>query len=156
MILKKQNTINLEISSPSEKITYSDDINCSDFLAAICHDLKTPISSIIGLSQAIKDGYLDTKLIKESIDDINLSALEMLDLVHDLLDAKQVRFGNFSINKQDVSIYTLVKRVISLNSSHAARRKINIINATDENIGTICSDSKRLKQILTNLTRLYT
>lgn len=151
LALRQSNVINLEISKAARKATYGDNINRSDFLAAICHDLKTPISAIIGLSQAIKDGQLDEESIKESIDDINYAALEMLDLVHDLLDAKQVQSGDFSINKHEVSIEALVRRVISLNSNYAARRKIRIVNATNENIGTIHSDSKRLKQVLTNL-----
>ncbi len=123
----------------------------SDFLAAICHDLKTPLSAIISFSELLKIEDLDPKAIKKYAANINKAALEMLDLVHDLLDTKQASSSDFSVNKSEVDVANLINRTIYLNNSYASRRKITITTTVDSSATPIFSDVKRLKQILTNL-----
>lgn len=148
--LKQTNIIGIIDTQAIDKLI-SCKLTKSDFLAAVCHDLKTPLSSIIGLSELMRSEKFDPESMQECIDDINNSALEMLDLVHDLLDAKQTITGDFSVNKSSADITHLIKRAIRLNSNYAFHKKIKISHAIDENITTINTDPKRLKQALTNL-----
>jgi len=130
----------------------------SDFLSAISHELKTPISAILALSEILKDeanGFVDSCSKEERADiikDINLAALELNELVHDLLDVGQIASGNFSVDvSKEIDLADVVKRSVKLNYDYALRRNIAIKTEVSAEIKPIKLDAKRMKQILTNL-----
>ena len=90
----------------------------SEFLTSIVHELKTPLNSIIGLSDVMRDSVhyqSSPKELAEYARDINLAALELNELIHDLLDVEQATSGNFSvdlskkINVLEVNSYVAIK-----------------------------------------------
>ena len=124
----------------------------SEFLSAIFHELKTPISAIIGLSEILQQGDVSKDECKEFIDDINLAAQDLNQLVQDLLDLELKNESNFSVDLSDkIDAKDVIKRAVKLNYPHALRRKITIKTEVAENINPINLDVKRLKQIITNL-----
>ena len=131
------------------------DYNNSDFLPSIVHELKTPLSAIIGFSEALKQEISDPKSVLECIDYINeviAAASEMNELIHDLLDVEQALSGNFSVDMSDkIEVRNVIKRSVKLNRDYALRRQICLGIEISDEVDVINLDVKRMKQVLTNL-----
>ena len=127
----------------------------NDFLYAIAHELKTPLSAIIAFSDILKEEINNPKSLEECRDyikEINIAAFDLSELVCDLLDTNQVSSGNFSIDlSSQIDISDIIKRSIRLNCDHALRKNIAIKNENFLDSNLINLDEKRTKQILVNL-----
>lgn len=126
-----------------------------EFLTAICHEIKTPLSAIMGFSEALKEDINNPKLIRDCAEyaqDINDVAHDLNELVHDLLDIGQVISGNFSTNlTKEIDIKDSIKRSIRINYDYALKRNISIQTQISNEVKYIKLDAKRMKQIFTNI-----
>lgn len=127
----------------------------SEFLSAICHELKTPLSAIIAFSDILKDELKTPASIEECRDyvkEINIAAHDLFDMVHDLLDVQKVETGTFSVDlNQLIDIRDVLRRAVRLTHDHALKRNISLKTEIAEDVGLVRLDNKRMKQILTNL-----
>lgn len=144
------------------ELSKSDNFTSFEYISAITHELKTPLNAIIGFSDMLQEelanvvnnniSVLDVKALLDYVKEINNTAQEMNELVHDLLDAKSINSGNFSVDlTKEIDVIDIVKRALRLNHDYALLRHVNFKMVLDETIPTIKLDSKRMKQILTNL-----
>jgi two-component system cell cycle sensor histidine kinase PleC len=131
------------------------ELTSNDFLYAVAHELKTPLNAVIGFLDVLQEEIDNPKSLencKNYIKEINSAALDLNELISDLLDVSQTSSGNFSIDlSNQIDISDVIKRSIRLNHDHALRKNITIksINLFDSN--SINLDEKRTKQILVNL-----
>ncbi len=127
----------------------------SDFIAAIAHELKTPLNAIIAFSQILcEENQYNISLAErtEYLKDINDSANNLNELVQDLLDTHFITSGNFSVDlSKEIEIENLITRSIRINHDFALRRGISIEKEIAADIGSIRLDMKRMKQIMANL-----
>jgi PAS domain S-box-containing protein len=88
----------------------------SMFLANMSHELRTPLNSIIGFSEMLKDGLLDslTERQKKYIGIINTSGEHLLSLINDILDLSKVESGKMSLNLDVIDISTLLSNGVSM------------------------------------------
>jgi signal transduction histidine kinase len=126
-----------------------------DLLPAITHELKTPLSAIIGLADILEGDILNPESLQECLEyirDIKKTAYEMNDLVHDLLDVSTAASGNFSVDlSQEIDVIDTIKRSVKLNCDYAIRRKVVLKTEIIGDVKAAKLDAKRMKQILTNL-----
>ncbi|HEX2680733.1 MAG TPA: histidine kinase dimerization/phospho-acceptor domain-containing protein, partial [Candidatus Dormibacteraeota bacterium] len=86
----------------------------SEFLAKMSHQLRTPLTAIIGFSEALSGG-LDGTLSREQSDDvgqIHTSGLVLLELVNDILDLSKIEAGKVEIAHDEVDLTSIVDQVI--------------------------------------------
>ncbi len=155
----------MEQNSKNEVVEFSktpESFHSFEYISAITHELKTPLNAIIGFSDVLQEelakvvdnnaSIVDIKTLLDYVKEINHTAQEMNELVHDLLDVKAVASGNFSVNlTKKVDIIDLIKRSLRLNHDYALLRHVNFKMIIDSDIPPIKLDAKRTKQILTNL-----
>lgn len=126
-----------------------------EFISAICHELKTPLNAIVGFSEILKEDVNNPKMLKNCVEyaqEINAAAIDLTDLVHDLLDVGQASSGNFSVNlSQDIDVHDVIKRSVRINYDYALKRNISIDKCISDEVKPIKLDAKRMKQVLTNL-----
>ena len=122
-----------------------------DFLANISHELKTPLTSIRGFSQAILDGTIDDpKGIERSAKIISDESNRVLRLVQELLDLSRIESGQVSMRQEDVNLHELfehVSEVFALRSEESGVRLELSLNGSAH----IRGDFDRLEQVLNNL-----
>ncbi len=128
----------------------------TEFLAAIVHDLKTPLSAIISFSEFLKDDLKNLKSLEECVNyanEINLAATEMNELIRDILDVETVAFsGNFSVDlSNDIDLKDVIKRSVRINYDYSLKRNVTLQSEISDEIKPIKLDAKRMKQVLTNL-----
>jgi signal transduction histidine kinase/DNA-binding response OmpR family regulator len=125
----------------------------SHFLSNMSHEFRTPLNSISALSQILLD-RLDGNLTIEQekqVRFIKRSALDLTDLVNDLLDLAKVEAGkvtirpaNFDVNTLFAALRGMLRPLLAQNSSVKL-----VLDDPEENI-QIYSDEAKVSQILRN------
>ena len=118
-----------------------------DFLANVSHDLKTPLTSIQGFSQAIMDGVGDPI---ESSRIIHDEAARLNRMVIELTDLARLEAGRLSMKMAPVDVGQLTA-AIGQRLSVVARDKRITLNVEASTMPPIAGDGDRLAQVLTNL-----
>jgi signal transduction histidine kinase len=122
-----------------------------DLLANVSHELKTPLTSIQGYSQAILEGAVSTdEDYKESSRIINEEANRMRALVDDLLLLSQIESGQVAMQHTHVDLVELLERMIE-------RFQWSLRDAGIESrlrfgaVPPVHGDERRLEQVFSNL-----
>lgn len=122
-----------------------------DFLANVSHELKTPLTSIQGFSQAMVDGSLTKgEDYAEAGRVINDEAVRMRGLVDDLLYLTQVDSGEFSIQPDDMSPNELLQATQERFERRAQQAGIELRVQTQSS-QRFQGDGRRLEQALANI-----
>jgi signal transduction histidine kinase len=122
-----------------------------DFLANVSHELKTPLTSVQGFSQAMVDGSLTKpEDYSEAGRIINDEAVRMRGLVDDLLYLSQVEQGEFSVQLEDMSPNELLRATRERFERRAQQSGINLEVEAQET-PSIRADGRRLEQALANI-----
>jgi signal transduction histidine kinase len=119
-----------------------------DFLANATHELKTPLTSIQGYSQAILDEA--TPRPEQAAQVIYDEAGRMRRLVEDLLDLSRIESGQAPFRHSRVNVTALLDAVLANLSVVASERRVGltqVLNSPPE----IVADGDRLAQVFTNL-----
>lgn len=93
------------------------------FLAAISHEMRTPLNSLINLSHMLGNTGLDNNQ-KELLEIAHNSAQELLDRVEDVLEFSQLESEKISSNLEPINVYNEITPVISLLEQAALNKNI--------------------------------
>jgi len=122
-----------------------------DFLANISHELKTPLTSIRGFSEAMLDGTIDDpEGIDRSARIISDESNRVLRLVQELLDLSRIESGQVSMQQEDIDLKELfghVGEVFALRSEETGVA----LDVAVHGQAHIRGDFDRLEQVLNNL-----
>ena len=76
-----------------------------EMIAGIAHDLRTPLTSVKGYVEGLRDGIADTpEKRKRYLDTIYLSTCDTEKMLNDLLTISKLELGNITLNLEKVSI----------------------------------------------------
>jgi PAS domain S-box-containing protein len=125
----------------------------SEFLATMSHELRTPLNSVIGFSEALKDGLLGdlTDSQQEYIGDIFTSGQHLLSLINDILDLSKVEAGMMNLEMEAVDARHLLSNALSIVREKALARNISLDLELGADVGLTQLDVRKTKQIVYNL-----
>lgn len=124
-----------------------------EFLTGITHELKTPLTPIIGFSQALAKPKLLGSLNERQQDAVNTilhNAMHLRQLVTDLLDIHKVELGRMKFDFREVDIEAMMKDVLASVESAAAEKAITVTMDILEK-GNIVVDKMRISEVFNNL-----
>lgn len=125
----------------------------SPFFANAVHELRTPIQTIIGTIELIRDTELNQEQ-SEYIRQINFSADILLSLVNDLLDFSKIRSGQFKIENIPMNIFNNAEGTVDLISIEAHNRGLEIVTDLDPALPEyMTGDPTRIQQVILNLVK---
>lgn len=120
-------------------------------ISTVSHDLKTPLSTIVGYTELLGNSDVNTKQ-SYFIKNIKNSSNYISQLVQDLLDFSQIEAGKISIEKVPFSLPEVIEDAAKNIQTVYKDKPIDLIINIDEKLNTkIVGDPFRLKQILTNI-----
>jgi signal transduction histidine kinase/ActR/RegA family two-component response regulator len=123
----------------------------SRYLANVTHDLRTPLSGIIGMSRILLESPLDAGA-RQSALALHRASLSMLDLVNELLDAEQAEAGRFRLEARAFDPAPIIEEVLDLFRAEAASRGVELVLDNDGSLPPdLVGDGRRLRQVLQNL-----
>lgn len=120
-----------------------------EFVAGVSHELKTPVGLIEGYAEGLKDNIVTSDEDREYYLNVIIDeALNMGNLISDMLDLSQLESGNFKLNKVSIDIGELVwkcyQKYCTIFNERGIELDINIVNAN------VVADKYRIEQVLNN------
>lgn len=125
--------------------------NREQLIATVSHDLKTPLSTIVGYTALLGQSDL-TKKQSYFTENIKGSSEYISNLVQDLLDFTQIEAGKITIDAIPFSLLELIETVSQDIQSVYTTKPIELLVETNSQFETnIIGDPFRLKQVLSNI-----
>lgn len=125
----------------------------SDFVAAVSHELKTPLTAIIGAAKTVHRGGMTMGEPERTnfLEMIERQANRLLRLVEDLLTTARIEAGLTTLRRESVDVAQLAQSVIDdLRSARIAKdRSIEVRSSSPH--PTVLGDETALQQVLSNL-----
>jgi|GEM_PF-5497091 len=122
-----------------------------EFLAVLSHELRSPLTAILGWSKLCRDGKLDPATTAHGLDVIERKARLQMQLIEDLLDISEIIQGKLNLDIRTVNLASLLEETINTLRPAAAEKAIAIHTDLDPNVPEIEIDAARLKQAISNL-----
>lgn len=139
------------IKQQNKKIKENEKLQ-NQFLANISHDLRTPLNSIICLSEILSNkmfGDLNDKQL-EYIEDIRISGIRLLGMINEVLDITKLESKTISLNKTNINLTILSNEVINILKPLYNKKNIKIACEIPKDI-TMIGDYIKLQQVLFNI-----
>lgn len=122
-----------------------------EFLAQLSHELKTPITAVLGYARLIEQGDLEADQLREAVESIRASAEAQARLVEDLLDVSRAVMGKFNINPVPVDLKKVVDAAVAVIHPAARAKRIHLVSPAEDAPCTVLGDPSRLQQVIWNL-----
>lgn len=124
--------------------------NQSNFIASLSHEIKTPITSILGYIDIIKDSS-SPKNQKDNIQILKKLAQDLLNMVNEILLFSKIEAGKFKTDFIPMDIISLLDDITASITPSVHHKKIDFVTIVDANVPIkILGDPIHLKQILLN------
>jgi signal transduction histidine kinase len=117
--------------------------------ADIAHELRTPLSLILGHAEAVHDGVLPPS--RENFEIIREEAERLEHLVNDLRILSLADAGELSINPQTVEPDRLLQEVAAIYQYQTQRKNVTLDLEIASSLSDIEVDPGRMTQVLTNI-----
>jgi len=123
-----------------------------DFVANVSHELKTPLTSIQGFAQALRDGdVVDAAGMQRAAQIIYDEADRMKHMVNDLLDSARLESGDLGMTHSTVRLNEIAQTCINKMQPRADAAGVAIEGNLAGDVPAIFADGDRLVQVVTNL-----
>jgi PAS domain S-box-containing protein len=124
-----------------------------EFLATLSHELRNPLNVVIGYSEILRRSNESQKhsFVIKAAETIRRNALAQSQLVSDLLDLSRLQMGKLSLERQPVSLSTVITEAVETVRAEARAKSIVLSLDVDSEILVVEGDAVRLGQIAWNL-----
>lgn len=124
----------------------------SQFLASMSHDIRTPCSAIVGLTEIAERHLGDTDRVEECLSKIALSSHHLIGLINDVLDMSKIENGRIMLNDEPFSLEELVSLIDVIVQQQARTKRLSFrVEASDVAGVFVRGDALRVQQVLLNL-----
>ncbi len=121
------------------------------FLSTMTHELRTPLSGVIGMSRLLESTRLDERQ-REYVQSIQTASGVLMSLIGDILDLSKIEAKRLEVDKTLFDIRECLDAVCHTLRPRAEEKQLEFICKTDDDVPPrLYSDENRVKQILFNL-----
>ena len=124
----------------------------SRFLASISHDMRTPLTAILGYSKLLEEGSASQEEVSSWQRAIAANSEYMANMVGNVLDLTALESGQLHVSYDRVDVKSWASDLESLVVQRAATKGLAFVShVTDDAPRTICSDRAKLTELAMNL-----
>lgn len=123
-----------------------------DLIAWISHDLRTPLTSIRAILEALGDGVVeDPATAQRYMETAQRDIRSLSNLIDDLFEMAQVDAGGLKVNLEPGSLTDLISDTIESFSELAKRQEITLTGSVEPGTDPVQMDAQRMGRVLANL-----
>jgi len=122
-----------------------------EFLAVISHEMRTPLTSILGWARMLRIGGLDEATTVEALDALERSAQTQVHLIEDLLDDTRITSGKLRLNKRPLQVKSVIESALADLAPAADVKRIRLSLEMGCDSCPIFADPVRLQQVIWNI-----
>ena len=121
------------------------------FLANVSHDLRNPLSSILGWAAMLRDLPDAPPQMRRGVEVIERNAKAQVQLIEDLLDVTRIASGKLTLALVVEDVRGALDAALDSARLAAAAKKVRLVLHAEDEIGAIAVDPDRFRQIVWNL-----
>jgi signal transduction histidine kinase/CheY-like chemotaxis protein/streptogramin lyase len=141
----------LELAEQQRRFAEQASAAKSDFLATMGHEIRTPMTGVLGMTELLLGTTLDAKQ-RGYAEAIQTSGNMMLRLVNDSLDLARIEAGKLELEDAGVDLHALVGEIAALAQTLAQRKGLVFTHSIAADAPRwVRGDAVRIKQIFLNL-----
>jgi PAS domain S-box-containing protein len=124
----------------------------ADFIAMVSHEIRNPVSSILGIAHLLgMTGYLSPQQ-EELVRILRLSSENLVSLVNNILDLSKIQAGKSSLEERSFDLRQLISELVQPLRLEAERKGLVLAAHIDERVPeNLLGDPVKIGQVLTNL-----
>jgi signal transduction histidine kinase len=122
-----------------------------DLVAAVSHDLRTPLTSLRLLSEAVEDELVDQETRHRYVEQMSVHIRSLSALVEDLFELSRLEAGDIQWSMQQVQLDALVNETVEAMRPHALSKHVSVDAAVPAGLAPARGDPERLQRVLFNL-----
>lgn len=123
-----------------------------DLIAAVSHDLRTPLASTRALIEAVADGVVEDPGTQARYLASARSELEKLGrLVDDLFELSRIDAGALRLNLEEASLRDLISDTLSGFRHQAESKGVRLVGEVSDGVDPVLANPPRLQRVLYNL-----
>ena len=125
----------------------------TEFLANISYELRSPLTSIIGFTEILRQGIFGEMNEQQGnyLEDIYNASHQLENLINDILDISTMEAGYMKLDIERFDIHSMLAAVMALVNERAHEHNLKLKFECAPDIGKIFGDEKRLKQVVFNI-----
>lgn len=127
-------------------------IDCRKLLAHMSHDLRSPLSNVLGLTELARNKSDDREYVEYCLEKIDASAHFLMDMLTDVLYIIRLEAGENNLRKSSVDLKEFFNSLSDTARAMAYEKRLNFFAHFDEQIVPLVrTDGSRVRQVLQNI-----
>jgi PAS domain S-box-containing protein len=122
-----------------------------EFIAQITHDLRSPLSAVLGWAKVLKNKKTNDQIREEAIQAIIESAAKQTNLIDDLLDVSRMVTGKLRLDVVPVSLSAVIRSAMDVMKPACDAKGIACLMELATDADAVTGDPARLEQVIWNL-----
>ncbi len=125
----------------------------SSFIASVSHEVRTPMNTIIGFADMLRQNYFGdlNPRQKDYADGILNTSRGLVSVIGDILDLAAVEAGQLVLERETFDLHGMLVSALNLVGERARRKNLHVNFDCPPDIGWMVADERRLKQVVFNL-----
>ena len=125
-----------------------------DLVAAVSHDLRTPLTSVRAMIEALADGVVsDPTTVQRYYHTIRLQIENLSGLINDLFELAQLDTAQLQLRLEPVNLNDLVSDVIESVQAEARAKEVTLQGVFGEDVPMIRVELAKIQRVLYNLVQ---
>ena len=122
-----------------------------NFLATLSHELRTPMTSILGWVQFLRTGGYTQEELDEALATVEASGRLQARLIDDMLDVSRIVLGKFQVDLRPTRISEIVEAALTTARPAAQQREVKLVSDIGEGEFVVEADASRMQQVIGNI-----
>ena len=155
-----------ELKEANKKLQELDNMK-TEFLSTVSHELRAPLSLVLGFARIISKKYEDVifphviakdskvqrskNQLKHHLDIIVSEGSRLADLINDLLDITKIEAGKVEWRMKSISIVEIIEQATVITSNIFEQCELELIKDIEDGLPEVIADRDRLIQVMINL-----
>jgi signal transduction histidine kinase len=144
--------VELSLREKNEALQAADRLK-SEFLANVSYELRSPLTSISGFADMLRQEYFGalTEKQREYVEGIAQSSGQLIHIISDILDLASIEAGYLALEIKEFDIQKMIQSVLALMVERIKEEQIEVRVEVDDTIGMMRGDETRIRQIMFHL-----
>jgi PAS domain S-box-containing protein len=122
-----------------------------DFLMTLSHELRTPMTAILGWSRLLPAISPDDPMFNEAVESISTGANLQARLIDDILDVSRIMSGKMRLAPETLEVSRVLLNAVDTVRTTAEAKQITLTTSLSPGLGAMVADPTRVQQIVWNL-----